>query len=273
MWVCVLLQFIFSFTPLTDLYFPTNMPPSKKTEKKKVIDIEQHESSSDESDAEQEQQQQQQPLKRKAEEELEQQPVNKKAAFGNSLFVGQLNKKATRQEIHDFFSQAGTVVDVRMKKTMKNRENNPGYCHVEMSSPEEKEAALKLHGTEFQGFKLNLDDASNPKPKARRNDKLSAPSNTLFVANLPFEADRDYVKYVFEKYGEIERVSRIMAKGYDTGIAYVEFKEMKHAVTALQSMQGESIKGRPIRLDYAEKRKNNKPHPLKKKNFVKEQMS
>ncbi|KAJ8655828.1 hypothetical protein O0I10_008492 [Lichtheimia ornata] len=251
------------------------MPPSKKTEKKKVIDIEQHESSSDESDSEQEQQQQQkqQPLKRKAEEEPEQQHMSKKATTGNSLFVGQLNKKATRQEISDFFSQAGTVVDVRMKKTMKNRENNPGYCHVEMSSPAEKEAALQLHGTDFQGFKLNLDDASNFKPKGRRNDKLSAPSNTLFVANLPFEADRDYVKYVFEKFGDIERVSRIMAKGYDTGIAYVEFKDMKNAVTALQSMQGESVKGRPIRLDYAEKRKNNKPHPLKKKNFVKEQMS
>ena len=249
------------------------MPKTEKSQKRKAIDIEQHESSSDESDSEQQQQQQpKETLKRKAEEEPEQQHVSKKATTGNSLFVGQLNKKATRQEIHDFFSQAGTVVDVRMKKTMKNRENNPGYCHVEMGSPEEKEAALKLHGTSFQGFKLNLDDASNFKPKAR-NDKLSAPSNTLFVANLPFEADRDYVKLVFEKYGDIERVSRIMAKGYDTGIAYVEFKEMKHAVTALQSMQGESIKGRPIRLDYAEKRKNNKPHPLKKKNFVKEQRS
>lgn len=109
---------------------------------------------------------------------------------------------------------------------------------------------------------LNIDFANVKKdPKERSNqrqDKFgdrqsTAPSDTLFVANVAFEATEDIIGEAFGAHGTVlsVRLPTDMESGQPKGYGYVQFGSIEDATTALEQMSGAAIEGRPIRLDFA----------------------
>lgn len=79
----------------------------------------------------------------------------------NKLYVGNLTYSVNEEQLKELFSQYGTVNDVRVIE-------RKGFGFVEMSSPEEAEAAKEaLNDTVFEGRTLKIDEARLPRP---RND-------------------------------------------------------------------------------------------------------
>ena len=77
----------------------------------------------------------------------------------SKLYVGNLNFKTTEETLKQLFAQHGEVTSVNI---LQGR----GFGFVEMSSPESaQDAKGKLHGTEFDGRKLIVNDA---RPRADR---------------------------------------------------------------------------------------------------------
>ena len=75
------------------------------------------------------------------------------------LYVGNLNFKAAEEPLKRLFAPFGEVVSVNV---LQGR----GFGFVEMASPEAaQDAKAKLHGTEFDGRKLIVNDA---RPRADR---------------------------------------------------------------------------------------------------------
>ena len=75
------------------------------------------------------------------------------------LYVGNLNYKTTEETLKDLFAQYGEVTSVNI---LQGR----GFGFVEMATPEAaQDAKAKLHGTEFDGRKLIVNDA---RPRAER---------------------------------------------------------------------------------------------------------
>lgn len=67
----------------------------------------------------------------------------------STLFVGNLGFRTTPDSLRQFFSEAGSVKDVRIAM---NEENRPkGFAHVEFDSPADAQAALKFNGSELDG--------------------------------------------------------------------------------------------------------------------------
>ncbi len=86
--------------------------------------------------------------------------IFEKLMENQKLFVGNLNFETTKEEINTLFSAFGTVkaISLRPKK---------GFAFVEMSKPEEAEAALlKLDQSSFKDRPLRI-SLEMPKKKAK----------------------------------------------------------------------------------------------------------
>ena len=85
--------------------------------------------------------------------------------MNNKLYVGGLSYDSTEQSLNDAFAQAGSVTSATIivdKVTGRSR----GFGFVEMSSPEEAQAAIDMwDGKELDGRKINVNVARPPREK------------------------------------------------------------------------------------------------------------
>lgn len=89
--------------------------------------------------------------------------------MNNKLYVGNLPYSATDATLSDLFAQAGTVTSASVI-TDKMSGRSKGFGFVEMSTPEEAQAAIeKFHGQEFEGRALTVSEA-RPKEDRPRGD-------------------------------------------------------------------------------------------------------
>ena len=81
------------------------------------------------------------------------------------LYVGNLVFSASEGELQDLFGEYGTVADVHVvldRTTQRPR----GFAFVTMGSPDEAQAAIDaLHGQDFQGRSLTVNEARPPQPR------------------------------------------------------------------------------------------------------------
>ena len=75
------------------------------------------------------------------------------------LYVGNLSYSTTKETLEKAFSAHGHVVSVNLI-TERDTGRPKGFAFVEMSTPEEGEAAkTALNGTELDGRSINIDNA------------------------------------------------------------------------------------------------------------------
>lgn len=77
----------------------------------------------------------------------------------SKLYVGNLSYSATEEELHELFSQAGTVNSVTI---VKDRETGRarGFAFIEMSTDAEAQQAINLlNGTSFMNRELKINVA------------------------------------------------------------------------------------------------------------------
>lgn len=134
--------------------------------------------------------------------------------------------------------------------------------------PEDASKALKeMTGKQLDGRPLNIDtankrsegaDNSNKRQKTF-GDSVSEPSETIFVANIAFDADEDMVGQAFGEHGTVTavRLPKDIETGQAKGYGYVQFASLDEATAAMEAMKGATIAGRPIRLDYASSKPSN----------------
>jgi len=84
------------------------------------------------------------------------------------LYVGNLPYSATKGQLEQLFSEAGSVVDVSIVED-RDTGRSKGFGFVEMASEAEAASAIeKLDGKEFDGRNLKVSEA---KPRPPRNDR------------------------------------------------------------------------------------------------------
>lgn len=82
---------------------------------------------------------------------------------GSKLFVGNLSYSVTAEELESLFSEYGEVVEAKVIE-------RKGFGFVEMSTQAEAEEAKDaLHGKDFSGRTLNVDEAKPPRSRNQRD--------------------------------------------------------------------------------------------------------
>lgn len=83
--------------------------------------------------------------------------------MNKKLYVGNLEYSVTTDQLKDFFSSAGTVVDCIViidKQTGRSK----GFGFVEFEKEEEAKAAIeKFNGADFNGRSIVVNEARPPK--------------------------------------------------------------------------------------------------------------
>jgi RNA recognition motif-containing protein len=89
-------------------------------------------------------------------------------------------------------------------------------------------------------------------------DRLSVPESVIFMAkiyvgNLPFSASEADVRTLFSQHGTVESVSLPTDRetGRPRGFGFVEMSQAD-AARAIQSLNGYSMNGRPLRVNEAQ---------------------
>jgi RNA recognition motif-containing protein len=85
------------------------------------------------------------------------------------IYVGNLSYQVTEDQLREAFGQHGQVESATIIKD-KFSGQSKGFGFVEMTNREEAEAAIsQLNGTDFQGRRLNVNEA-RPRPDTPRRD-------------------------------------------------------------------------------------------------------
>jgi RNA recognition motif-containing protein len=78
----------------------------------------------------------------------------------------------------------------------------------------------------------------------------------LYVGNLSFNATADSVRSAFQEFGTVTDVHLVSDRetGRSRGFAFVTMSTPEEGAKAMQSMDGQNLDGRPLRVNEAEQR-------------------
>lgn len=106
------------------------------------------------------------------------------------------------------------------------------------------------------GKRKTEDDQGGPAKKTKTAEDASS---TLFVGQLSWNVDDDWLATEFADAGEVvsARVQMDRQSGRSRGFGYVEFATAEQAKAALDTLQGKEIDGRAVKLDISTPRQAN----------------
>ncbi|KAG7227155.1 hypothetical protein INR49_013953 [Caranx melampygus] len=200
--------------------------------------------------------------KRKAGSDIEASPSKKTKLIndGFCLFVGNLNKSKTFEEVRQslasyFMTQSLLVQNIRLDRSRK-------HAFVDLASEMDLTKALSLNGEMILDQPMTIAKAkvkSEDKVKAHKVDKTVKDGRCLFLKNIPYNATKKDILKVFHKAIAIRFPGG--ATGPTQGIAFVEFKNKKIAQKVLQKKQRAKIQDRPLIVDSVGDKKDTKAPP------------
>ncbi|KAK5117725.1 hypothetical protein LTR62_005149 [Meristemomyces frigidus] len=122
---------------------------------------------------------------------------------------------------------------------------------------EEVETPAKAEEKPSKKRKAEADADSTPKrSKIMIDGQMKDATCNLFVGQLSWNMDEEWLTREFEEFGELTGVRIITDRdsGRSKGFGYIEFKDVECAIAAVEAKNGTELDGRNIRLDFSEPR-------------------
>ncbi|XP_017712697.1 RNA-binding protein 4 isoform X2 [Rhinopithecus roxellana] len=148
------------------------------------------------------------------------------------LFIGNLPREATEQEIRSLFEQYGKVLECDIIK-------NYGFVHIEDKTAAE-DAIRNLHHYKLHGVNINVEASKNK----------SKTSTKLHVGNISPTCTNKELRAKFEEYGPV--IECDIVKDY----AFVHMERAEDAVEAIRGLDNTEFQGSELCILYEEPRKN-----------------
>ncbi|KAL1563076.1 28 kDa ribonucleoprotein, chloroplastic-like [Salvia divinorum] len=170
---------------------------------------------------------------------------------GAKVYVGNLPFDVDSERLGQLFQQAGVVENPEViydRITGKSR----GFGFVTMSTLEEAEKAVELFSRyDMDGRFLTVNIAT---PRGSRPERAPRePGHRIYVGNLPWSVDKSRLEELFCEHGAVvsARVVSDRETGKSRGFGFVEMSTESEMNDAISSLDGESLDGRPIRVNAA----------------------
>lgn len=190
-------------------------------------------------------------------------------APSNKLYVGNLPFTVDSVALGDAFGDFGNVQSASVIYDNASGRSK-GYGFVTFSTVDEaKSAQAELDGAEFGGRTIRV---SFPiaKPRGterepRRSDggrerrsssgdraPRETPGSKLYVGNLAWSMDDTTLEELFREFGEVNSAKVVSDEtGRSKGFGFVSFNTPREAEEAIAQLNGQSIDGRNIRVNFA----------------------
>ena len=177
---------------------------------------------------------------------------------GTGIFVKGLPFESTEEGVREAFEAYGTITSFDLPR-FEDSGRLRGIARITFATAQEATAALELNGSDFGGRSISVEVArpvgARPAPGAFGDRPPSEPSVTVFLGNLPFDADENMLREAFAECGEIfsVRIATDRETGAPRGFGHIEFADLESSAKAV-ALAGTPLNGRPVRVDYAGQR-------------------
>ncbi|KAL3841082.1 hypothetical protein ACJIZ3_025673 [Penstemon smallii] len=167
-----------------------------------------------------------------------------------TVYVGNLETKASEELLWELFVQAGPVVNVYVPKDRVTNAHQ-GYGFVEFRSEEDADYAIKvLNMIKLFGKAIRVNKASQDK-------KSVDVGANLFIGNLDPDVDEKLLYDTFSALGVIVTNPKIMRDpetGNSRGFGFISYDSFEASDAAIETMNGQYLCNRQITVSYAYKK-------------------
>eukprot|EP01097_Dermamoeba_algensis_P005550 TRINITY_DN3525_c0_g6_i1.p1 TRINITY_DN3525_c0_g6~~TRINITY_DN3525_c0_g6_i1.p1 ORF type:complete len:389 (-),score=87.77 TRINITY_DN3525_c0_g6_i1:107-1273(-) len=170
--------------------------------------------------------------------EMENQFQKAQTRDGYKLFVGQIPKTFTEEELRPYFSPYGNIVEIAILRD-KATGTSRGCGFVTFIDKSSADSAISdLHD------KNPIPPMSKPLQVKFADSEMDKLEHKLFVGMIPRDITEEKLKGLFSPYGQIIEVA-IIRPGKDPQkvSAFVKFSKREEALSAMSSLNGQMIEG------------------------------
>lgn len=181
------------------------------------------------------------------------------------LYVGSLHRLVTEEELHELFSQFGGIKLIKVL----NDKNKPGfnYAFIEFDDHSCAASALtNLNGNPINNVNIKINWAYH---SSNANSVQSTqPVFNVFVGDLASDINDETLNRAFSTFSSLKEAHVMwdMQTSRSRGYGFVTFFDQQDAETALKSMNGQMINGRPVRCNWASHKQMNSATKSRKSN-------
>lgn len=198
-------------------------------------------------------------------------------------------KAAKKEESSDSSDSDSSESEAEAKDTeMKDADSSDSDSDSSDSDSDEKPAAKKDSSDSSSDSDSSDDEEEEEKKeepsKKRKAEEAAEPAQkkikvvvngeekeataNLFVGNLSWNIDEEWLTREFEEFGELQGVRIITDRdsGRSKGFGYVEFTNAENGAKALEARNGYELDGRGLRVDFSSPRDSNAQTPQQRQN-------
>lgn len=148
------------------------------------------------------------------------------------IFVGGLDLDTTEEDLTEYFSKFGKVVERLIKVDIKTKRSR-GFGFIGFKSPESVDRVLEIKEHRIKGRKIDCKKAMTKEEAYSLNKNLANSCRKVFISNIPKEVTKAEVFDFISKFGKVLEVN-LMFKKKDTGFCYVIFESEEDAISLLE---------------------------------------
>ncbi|CAM9668441.1 unnamed protein product [Ascophyllum nodosum] len=177
------------------------------------------------------------------------------AGITDTVYVEGIPWTCSEEDVREFFKGCGKITAVRMPRWQDSGRPR-GYAHVAFAGSSGARAAFGLDGQYLKGRYLTIQKPQEPATekirRANRTAEQPRGCQTVFVKNLPYDADEDGVREALVGCGRVASVRLAMWNHTRKlkGFGYVEFASERGAETCVRTQETLSVGGRPLVADF-----------------------
>lgn len=150
----------------------------------------------------------------------------------HKIFVGGLDLETTEEDLTEYFSKFGKVVERLIKVDIKSKKSR-GFGFIGFKTPESIELVLELGEHFIRGKKIDCKRAMTKEEAYSLNKNLKDSCRKVFVSNIPRDTSKAELTKLFNQYGRVTEVN-LMFKKKDTGFCYLIYEREDEAIKMIE---------------------------------------
>lgn len=148
------------------------------------------------------------------------------------IFVGGLEPETTEDDLTEYFSEFGRVIERLIKVDIKTKRSR-GFAFIGFKSPESVDRVLQVEHHYINGKKIDCKRAMTKEDAYSLNRNLKDSCRKVYISNIPKELSRKDLQDFFNQFGKIIDFNLIFKKK-ETGFLYIIYDNEEDAMSLIE---------------------------------------